>query len=44
MKKTSEITEDDLKDLENETQKLTDKKVKSLDEIYANKNKEIMEI
>ncbi len=44
MKKSSEITEDDLKDLENETQKLTDKKVKALDDIYTNKNKEIMEI
>ncbi len=44
MKKSSEITEDDLKDLENEVQKITDKKVKLLDEVYAHKNKEIMEI
>ncbi len=44
MKKSSEITEDDLKDLENEVQKITDKKIKLLDEIYSKKNKEIMEI
>ncbi len=44
MKKASEITEDDLKDLEVEIQKLTDKKVKILDEVYTHKNKEIMEI
>ncbi len=44
MKKASEITEDDLKDLEHEVQKITDKKVKQLDEVYTSKNKEIMEI
>ncbi len=44
MKKASEITEDDLKDLEHEIQKITDKMVKELDEVYATKNKEIMEI
>ncbi len=44
MKKASEITEDDLKDLENEVQKITDKKVKELDNIFTSKQKEIMEI
>ncbi len=44
MKKSSEITEDDLKDLENEIQKITDKKTKELDSIYDKKSKEIMEI
>lgn len=44
MKKASEITEDDLKDLENEIQKITDKFVKNIDEEAAKKEKEIMEI
>ncbi len=43
-KKKSEITEDDLKDLENEIQKLTDKKTKEIDQMCEGKNKEIMEI
>jgi ribosome recycling factor len=44
MKKNSEITEDDLKDLEDQAQKLTDKFVKEIDKICEAKTKEIMEI
>ena len=43
-KKKSEITEDDLKNEENEIQKLTDKKVEEIDNMLANKEKEIMSI
>lgn len=42
--KKSEITEDDLKDLEKEIQKLTDKYVEKVDKLIAAKNKEIMAI
>lgn len=42
--KKSEITEDDLKNLETEIQKLTDKYVKSLDNCVESKNKEIMTV
>lgn len=44
MKKASELTEDDLKNLETEMQKLTDKYVKEADAETAKKEKEIMEI
>ena len=44
MKKAGELTEDDQKKLEEETQKLTDKYVKQIDETCAAKNKEIMEV
>ena len=44
MEKKSEITEDDLKDAENELQKLTDQQVKDLDAIGAEKEKEIMSV
>lgn len=44
MQKKSEITEDDLKNEENEIQKLTDKKVKEIDSMLASKEKEIMSI
>ncbi len=44
LKKSSEISEDEQKDLEDETQKLTDKFCKRIDEIAANKEKEIMEV
>ena len=44
MKKSSEITEDDLKGLEDSMQKITDKFVKEIDKICEAKNKEIMEI
>ena len=43
-KKAGELTEDDQKKLEEETQKLTDKFVKQIDQICADKNKEIMEV
>lgn len=43
-KKSGEITEDDLSDLENEIQKLTDKFVKNIDNIIADKEKEIIEV
>ena len=44
MKKAGELTEDDQKNLEEETQKLTDKFVKKIDAICEEKNKEIMEV
>ena len=44
LKKNSEITEDDQRDAEEDMQKLTDKAVKEVDEIYAKKEKEIMEV
>lgn len=43
-KKDGEITEDDLKGLENDIQKLTDKFVKEVDTIASDKEKEIMEV
>lgn len=43
-KKASEITEDDLKNLEEQIQKLTDKFIKECDKVAEAKNKEIMEI
>ena len=43
-KKDGELTEDDLKGLENDIQKLTDKFIKEIDTIVANKEKEIMEV
>lgn len=43
-KKNGEITEDDLKDLENKIQKLTDKFVKDIDKIVEEKEKEIMSV
>ena len=44
LKKSSEISEDDQKDLEDGIQKLTDKFCKQIDEIAARKEKEIMEV
>ena len=44
MEKNSEITEDDLKDGEKELQNVTDEFVKKVDEVCAEKEKEIMEI
>lgn len=44
MKKTSEITEDDLKVSEKKVQNLTDKFCKNADELMENKEKEIMSI
>lgn len=43
-KKTGEITEDDLKKLEEQMQKATDKAVKEIDKVCEGKNREIMEI
>ncbi len=43
-KKNGELTEDDLKSLENDVQKLTDKYVKECDKVAEVKNKEIMEL
>ncbi len=43
-KKDGEITEDDLKGLETDIQKLTDKFVKEIDDIVSAKDKEIMEV
>ena len=42
--KTNEATEDDLKNMEADLQKLTDGKIKEVDEIAARKEKEILEI
>ena len=44
MKKNSELTEDDVKKGENDIQKLTDKYSKSVEDIAAAKEKEILEI
>lgn len=44
MKKKSEITEDDLTELEHEIQKLTDKHTKDIDKTCEEKTREIMEI
>mgnify|MGYP002750403475 CR=1 FL=1 len=44
MQKKSEITEDELKNAENQIQKLTDKKIEEIDKILENKEKEIMSI
>jgi ribosome recycling factor len=43
-KKASEITEDDLKNLEEEVQKLTNESTKQIDEMVKEKEKEIMEV
>ena len=43
-KKSGEITEDDLKDLEKEIQALTDEQIKEIDKVAAAKEKEILEI
>ena len=44
LKKKSEITEDDLKDAEKDFQELTDKYCKSIDEMAAKKEKELLEV
>jgi len=43
-KKSSEITEDDLKDIESDIQKMTDKNIEEIDRIAVTKEKEIMEV
>ena len=44
MQKDSEITEDELKQAEEDIQKITDKNIESIDKILENKEKEIMNI
>ena len=44
MQKKSEITEDDLKNEEDQIQKLTDKKIEEIDNLLAAKEKEIMTV
>ena len=44
MEKKKEITEDDSKEAQENIQKLTDKKIKAVDEIKAKKEKEVMEV
>ena len=44
MKKAGELTEDDLKHGEKKTQELTDKFIKKVDSISADKQKEVMEL
>lgn len=43
-KKAGELTEDDLKNLEEKIQKSTDKFIKDIDAVAANKTKEVMEL
>lgn len=43
-KKSGELTEDDLKDEENDLTKITDKFIKEIDELSAKKQKEVMEL
>ncbi len=43
-KKDNELTEDDLKDAEDEIQKFTDRFIKDVDQILADKEKEIMSL
>lgn len=43
-KKNSEITEDDLKDMEEDIQKMTDKFIAEIDKMVEHKDKEIMEV
>lgn len=44
MQKASDITEDDQRKAEDELQKLTDQKIKDIDKIGADKEKEILEV
>ncbi|MBQ6496428.1 MAG: ribosome recycling factor [Firmicutes bacterium] len=44
MEKAGEYTEDDVKETLDDIQKLTDKSIKEIDEIVAEKEKEIMEV
>ena len=44
MKKKSEITEDDLKELEEDLKKLTDKRCKEIDDLTAKKEAELMAV
>ena len=42
--KSSDITEDDLRNLEKDVQQLTDDSIKQLDQIAADKEKELLEV
>ncbi len=44
MEKNSDITQDDLKRMQEEVQKLTDKYIESIDKVVENKENEIMEV
>ena len=44
MKKKSELTEDDYKECEEEMQKMTDQRCKELDDLTAEKEKELMAV
>ena len=44
MQKNSEITEDELKQSENEIQKMTDKYIEEIDEVLEKKEKEVMSV
>ena len=44
MEKKKEISEDDSKEGQENIQKLTDKKIKAIDEIKAKKEKEVMAV
>ena len=44
LKKSSDLTEDDVTDLEKDIQTITDKKIKEIDEVIKDKEKEILEI
>ena len=44
MEKASEITEDDLKDGEDQIQKINDDAIKKVDSVVENKTKEIMTV
>ena len=44
LQKEGELTEDDLKIAEKDIQKLTDEMIKKVDELYAAKEKELMEV
>ena len=44
LEKKSEITEDDLKNIENEVQELTDKYIEKINKILSQKESEIMEV
>ena len=43
-KKKSEITEDDLKNIEKDLQKITDDYIKKIDELVVKKDKELQSI
>ena len=44
LKKNGEITEDDVKNMEKDIQKLTDNYIKEIDSVIAGKEKEVLEV